>query len=234
MGLTVVQKILGAKAGCAAPLPGEILDVPVDLAIIHDNNGPITIKQFAKLPNAKVWEPSKVWFVLDHHSPAASFRAAEHYQDLKRFVREYGTNIFPLGRGVMHPTVAEEGLARPGSIVVGTDSHTVGLGALSCFATGIGSTEMAAVMATGKIWLKVPETVKVLLTGKLSKGVTAKDISLFLLNQFGPHGLNYMALELGGPLMEDLTMDERMAVAIMGLEMGTKNVFVTCDQKNIQ
>lgn len=231
MGLTVVQKILGAKAGYENPAPGQILDVPVDLALIHDNNGPITIEQFAKLPNASVWQPHKVWFVLDHHSPAASFRAAEHYQSLKRFAAHYGTNIFPVGRGVMHPTAAEEGLARPGSIIVGTDSHTVGLGALSCFATGIGSSEMAAVMATGKIWLRVPETVKITLTGKLRKGVAAKDIALFLLSQFGPHGLNYMAVELGGPLMEALTMDERIAVAIMGLEMGTKNVFVPCDEK---
>ena len=234
MGLTVVQKILGTKTGQPNPQPGEILDVPVDLALIHDNNGPITIEEFAKLPVNRVWDPSKVWFVLDHHSPAASFRAAEHYQELRHFAKQHGTNIFPLGRGVMHPVAAEEGLPRPGSIVLGTDSHTVGSGALGCFATGIGSTEMASVLATGRIWLMVPETVKVTLTGKLQNGVTAKDIALFLLNQFGPFGLNYMALELGGPLIESLSMDERLAVAIMGLEMGTKNVFVTCDDKTLQ
>lgn len=233
MGLTVVQKILGAKAGCKDPSPGQILDVPVDLALIHDNNGPITIKEFGKLPVTMVWDPDKVWFVLDHHSPASSFRAAEHYQALQKFAKQYATHIFPLGRGIMHPVAAEEGLPRPGKVVVGTDSHTVGLGALSCFATGIGSTEMAAVLATGKIWLQVPETIKISLTGKLLQGVAAKDIALFLLKQFGPHGLNYMALELGGPLIEALSIEERMAVAIMGLEMGTKSVFVPCDDKTL-
>lgn len=231
MGLTVVQKILGRKAGITNPRQGEILDVPVDLALIHDNNGPITVQEFLKLPVDQVWDPGKVWFVLDHHSPASSFRAAEHYQELRRFAKRYGAHIFPIGRGIMHPVAAEEGLARPGSVVVGTDSHTVGLGSMGCFATGIGSTEMAAVLATGKIWLKVPETVKVTLTGKLPLGTAAKDVALFLLNQFGPYGLDYMSLELGGELAESLTMDERMAIAIMGLEMGTKNVFVLCDEK---
>ncbi|MDR3564176.1 MAG: aconitase/3-isopropylmalate dehydratase large subunit family protein [Negativicutes bacterium] len=231
MGLTVVQKILGAKAGQPGPVPGQILDVPVDLAVIHDNNGPIMIEEFAKLPVQSVWDPSKVWFTLDHHSPATTFRAAEHHRALRQFAAKHGARVFPNGRGVMHPVVAEEGLARPGSVVVGTDSHTVGQGACGCFATGIGSTEMAGVLATGKVWLMVPETVKVTLTGRLGPGLAAKDIALFLLHEFGPQGLNYMALELGGPLMEELSFDERMAVAIMGLEMGAKNVFVAADEK---
>lgn len=233
LGLTAVQKILAAKTGRPVVRPGEIHDVDVDLALIHDNNGPITIEEFSRLPVNKVWDAGKVWIVLDHHSPAASFRAAGHYQELRRFAKQYGTNIFPLGRGIMHPVVAEEGLARPGGVVVGTDSHTVGAGALGCFATGIGSTEMAAVLATGKIWLMVPETVKVTLAGTLPHAVTAKDVSLFLLNKFGPYGLNYMALELDGPLMESLNVDERLSVTIMGLEMGAKNVFVSCDQKTM-
>ena len=234
MGLTVAQKILGAKAGQISPKPGEILDVPVDLALIHDNNGPITITEFSRLPAARVWDPDRVWFVLDHHSPAASFRAAEHYQQLRLFAKQHGAHIFPVGRGIMHPVAAEEGLPRPGSVVLGTDSHTVGLGAMGCFATGIGSTEMAAVLATGKIWLLVPETVKVTLTGILQAGVTAKDVSLFLLSKFGPYGLDYMSLELGGSLIESFSMDERLSVAIMGLEMGTKNVFIAYDGKTRQ
>lgn len=234
MGLTVVQKILGAKAGKKYPQPGEILDVPADLALIHDNNGPITVQEFAKLPVGRVWDPDRVWFVLDHHSPATSFRAAEHYQTLQNFAAQFGTHIFPLGRGIMHPAAAEEGLPRPGGVVLGTDSHTVGLGALGCFATGIGSTEMAAVLATGKIWLRVPETIKITLTGTLQPGVAAKDAALYLLRQFGPQGLDYMAVELGGQLMKAFSVDERMAVAIMGLEMGAKNVFVGCDEKTWQ
>ncbi len=234
MGLTVVQKILGAKAGEVSPMPGQILDVPVDLAVIHDNNGPLMIEEFAKLPVDVVWDPDKVWFVLDHHSPATTFRASEHHRALRRFAARYGARTFPTGRGVMHPVVAEEGLARPGFVVVGTDSHTVGQGVCGCFATGIGSTEMAGVLATGKVWLMVPETVKVTLTGELGPQVTAKDIALFLLHEFGPQGLNYLALELGGPLLDWLSQDERMAVAIMGLEMGAKNVFVAADEKTFQ
>lgn len=234
MGLTVVQKILGAKAGQADPVPGQILDVPVDLAVIHDNNGPIMIEEFAKLPVDGIWAPDRVWFVLDHHSPATTFRAAEHHRALRRFAARHGARVFVPGRGVMHPVVVEEGLARPGSVVVGTDSHTVGQGVCGCFASGIGSTEMAGVLATGKVWLMVPETVKVTLTGELRPQVAAKDIALFLLNEFGPQGLNYLALELGGPLVESLGVDERMAVAVMGLEMGAKNVFVAADAKALE
>lgn len=231
MGLTVAQKILGAKAGVENPVVGEILDVLVDLALIHDNNGPITIEEFSRLPGARVWNSDKVWFVLDHHSPAASFRAAEHYQQLRRFAKQHDTHVFPIGRGIMHPVAVEEGLPRPGAVVLGTDSHTVGLGAMGCFATGIGSTEMAAVLATGKIWLRVPESVKIILQGKLPANVTAKDVALFLLSEFGPYGLDYMSLELTGPLIESLEMDDRLAIAIMGLEMGAKNVFIAHDGK---
>jgi len=234
MGLTVVQKILGAKAGQPSPVPGQILDVPVDLAVIHDNNGPLMMEQFAKLQIDAVWDPEKVWFVLDHHSPATTFRAAEHHRAMREFAARYGCRVFPNGRGVMHPVIAEEGLARPGFVVAGTDSHTVGQGVCGCFATGIGSTEMAGVLATGKVWLMVPETVKVTLSGKLSPGVAVKDIALFLLHEFGPQGLNYMALELGGPLIDALSLDERMAVAIMGLEMGAKNVFVAADEETLR
>lgn len=234
MGLTVVQKILGAKAGQPNPVPGQILDVPVDLAVIHDNNGPIMIEEFVKLPVDAIWDPARVWFVLDHHSPATTFRAAEHHRALRKFAARYGARVFPNGRGVMHPVVMEEGLARPGSVVVGTDSHTVGQGVCGCFASGIGSTEMAGVLATGKVWLMVPETIKVTLTGTLKPGVAVKDIALFLLHEFGPQGLNYLALELGGSLMDSLSMDERMAVAVMGLEMGAKNVFVAADEKTLE
>lgn len=231
MGLTITEKILAAKAGLPVVKPGEILEVPVDIAFIHDNNGPIALQQFAKLHGAGVWNPDKVYFVLDHHSPSTTFRAAQHHRSIRDFAQRYGAHVIDVGRGVSHSVLAEEGIARPGMVIVGTDSHTVGLGAFGCLATGIGSTEMAAVLATGKIWLQVPETVKVILDGKLPPGVCAKDVALLILKHFGPSFLNYMAMEFEGSLLENLSIEERMAINIMGLEMGLKNALMPADQK---
>lgn len=231
MGQTITEKIIASRLGLAAVTPGEIVEVPVDLAYIHDNNAPIALKQFAKLPVTNVWDPRKIHFVLDHHSPSTTFRAAQHHTVIRDFARRQGTNIWEVGRGVSHAIMAEEGNALPGMIVVGTDSHTVGLGAFGCLATGIGSTEMAAVMATGKIWLRVPETVKVVLRGRLPAGVTAKDIALHLLRHFGPSVLNYCAVEVEGPALAGLSLDERQTVTTMGLEMGVKNILMPVDDK---
>lgn len=231
MGLTVTEKIIASKSGKKTVSPGEIHEVPVDIAFIHDNNGPITLQQFSKLTKAKVWDPNKVYFVLDHHSPSTTFRAAQHHRNIRDFAKQYGCHLIDVGRGVSHPVMAEEGVPRPGKILVGTDSHTVGLGAFGCLSTGIGSTEMASVLATGKIWMKVPETVKVVLEGKLPFGTGAKDVALFILKHFGPSFLNYMAVEFSGPLLESLTIEERMTITIMGLEMGVKNALMPVDEK---
>lgn len=231
MGLTITEKIIAAKAGAKTVSPGQIHEVPVDMAFIHDNNGPITLQQFSRLPNAKVWDPGKVYFILDHHSPSTTFRAAQHHRNIRDFAKQYGCNLIDVGRGVSHAVMAEEGIPRPGKIVVGTDSHTVGLGTFGCLSTGIGSTEMASVLATGKIWLRVPDTMKVVLEGKLPLGCCAKDVALHILKHFGPFLLNYMAVEFEGPLLEALSIEERMAITIMGLEMGVKNALMPADEK---
>ncbi|MDF2891466.1 MAG: leuC 1 [Clostridia bacterium] len=233
MGLTVTEKILADRVKKNVVKPGEIVEVPVDVAFIHDNNGPIALQQFAKLPQAKVWAPEKVYFVLDHHSPSTTFRAAQHHRNIRDFAKQFGCHIIDVGRGVSHPVLAEEGIPRPGKIIVGTDSHTVGLGAFGCLATGIGSTEMTAVLTTGRIWMRVPETVKVILKGKLSMGVCAKDVALLVLKHFGPSFLNYMTIEFDGPLLQDLSIEERMTITIMGLEMGVKNALMPVDNKLI-
>ena len=229
MGQTITEKIIARKVNLPKVEPGQILDVPVDLAYIHDNNAPITIKQFALLPNARVWDPERVHFVLDHHSPSTTIRAAQHHQSIRDFARRHKTNLWEVGRGISHSIMAEEGYAIPGIVAVGTDSHTVGIGAFGCLATGIGSTEMAAVLATGHIWLQVPETVKVILTGSMPRGLAAKDIALHLLKHFGPSFLNYAAVEVEGPFLAGLTMEERIAITIMGLEMGVKNMIMPVD-----
>ena len=233
MGLTVIEKIISFNAKKQTVVPGEIVEVPVDVAFIHDNNGPIALQQFLKLPKATVWDPKRVYFVLDHHSPSTTFRAAQHHQFIREFALKYGCNVIDVGRGVSHAVLAEEGIPHPGEIVLGTDSHTVGLGTFGCLATGIGSTEMAAVLATGKIWLKVPETIKIVLDGKLPFGVCAKDVALLILKHFGPSFLNYVAVEFAGSLLDEITIEERMAITIMCLEMGVKNALMPVDEKLI-
>ncbi len=231
MGMTITEKIIAHRTNAALVKPGEIYDVPVDVAFTHDNNAPLVMQQFSKLPGARVWDPDRIFFVLDHHSPSTSFRAAQHHSAVRDFIRRRGGHLFDVGRGVSHPVLAEEGVARPGRIIVGTDSHTVGLGAFGCLATGIGATEMAAVLATGKIWMQVPETVKVILEGKLPLGVCARDIALFLLNHFGPSFLNYRAVEFEGTLLDFLSVEERMAITVMTLESGVKNSLMPVDEK---
>ncbi|NLI91797.1 MAG: 3-isopropylmalate dehydratase large subunit [Peptococcaceae bacterium] len=231
MGLTVTEKILSYKTNRKDITPGQIIEVPVDVAFIHDNNGPIAIQQFSKLPLAKVWDSDKVYFVLDHHSPSSTIRAAQHHRNIRDFAGQYGCHLIEVGRGISHPVMAEEGIPRPGNIVVGSDSHTVGLGTFGCLATGIGSTEMAAVLATGKIWMKVPETIKIVLNGKLSPGICSKDVALLILKHFGPSFLNYMAVEFEGSLIDKLTLDERMVITVMSLEMGVKNALMPVDSR---
>ncbi|HBH12931.1 MAG: 3-isopropylmalate dehydratase large subunit [Clostridiales bacterium 38_11] len=231
MGMTITEKILSRKTGMAMVKPWQIIEVPIDVAYIHDNNAPIAIQQFAKLTNAKVWNPEKVYFILDHHSPSTTFRAAIHHRNIREFSKQYGCRVIDVGRGVSHTVMAEMGIPRPGKIIVGTDSHTVGVGTFGCLATGIGSTEMAAVLATGKIWMRVPETVKVILDGQLSHGVCAKDVALLILKHFGPSMLNYMAIEFEGSFLDTITIEERMAINIMCLEMGVKNAIMPVDEK---
>ncbi|MFZ7104693.1 MAG: 3-isopropylmalate dehydratase large subunit [Peptococcaceae bacterium] len=231
MGMTVTEKIIACAANLSQVKPGQIVQVPVDFAFIHDNNAPIAIRQFSRLPNAGIWDSSKAMFVLDHHSPSTTLRAAQHHQNIRDFARKHNIKVSEVGRGVSHPVVAEEGHARPGRIILGTDSHTVGLGTFGCLATGIGSTEMAAVLATGSIWLQVPETIKIWLAGKPGPQITPKDVSLFLLKHFGPSFLNYAAVEIAGPLIDSLDVEERMAITIMCLEMGVKNAIMPVDEK---
>jgi 3-isopropylmalate dehydratase large subunit len=229
VGLTVTEKIIAARTGRCEVKPGEIVEVPVDVAYLHDNNAPIAIEQFHRLSKARVWDPGRVFFILDHHSPASTFRASRHHRDIREFAYLYGCHIFDVGRGVSHPVMAEEGIIRPGKIIVGSDSHTVGAGTFGCLATGIGSTEMASVLATGRIWMRVPETVKIVLKGQMPFGVSAKDVALLLLRHFGPSGLNYKAVEFDGSLLKRMTIAERMTIAIMCLEMGVKNALMPID-----
>ncbi len=231
MGMTVTEKIIADKVRRDVVEPGEIYEVTADLLFIHDNNGPIALQQFGRLGVSSVWDSARIHFVLDHHSPSTTLRAAEQHRTIRDFARSRGITVFEVGRGVSHPVMAEEGRARPGMVILGTDSHSVGLGTFGCLATGIGSTEAAAVMATGQTWLQVPGTIKVNLNGELSSAISARDVALHLLKHFGPSFLNYTAIEFYGPIVHALSVEERIAINIMTLEMGVKNALMPVDER---
>lgn len=221
---TLTENILARGCGQSAVRPGEIVDVRVDMAMIHDNNAGLVIKNFRNIVDAKVWDPARVAFVIDHHSPSSTVKAVKHHKDMRSFAKENGIPLFfDCGSGISHIVMLEEGLARKGEIVVGTDSHTTGEGALGAFATGIGATEMAVVLATGKVWFMVPETVKVVLNGTMPRGIDARDIMNNVLHRFGPDGANYCAVEFHGAAADAMSTEERAMCCTLAMEMGAKN-----------
>ncbi|MDR3355484.1 MAG: 3-isopropylmalate dehydratase large subunit [Synergistaceae bacterium] len=221
---TRAVNILSSKCGRKGARPGDIVDAPVDRAMIHDNNAALVIENFGRIAGASVWSPDKAVFFIDHHSPSTSVKAVKHHSLMRRFARENGIkSFFDCGWGISHVVMIEQGLAAPGEIVVGTDSHTTGEGALGAFATGIGATEMAAVLATGRVWLKVPETVKILLNGVLPPGVYARDVMTAVLGRLGPEGANYRSVEFQGSAADAMSQDDRIVCCVMSMEMGAKN-----------
>lgn len=221
---TVTEKILARGCGKAAVRPGEIVDVRVGMAMIHDNNAGLVIKNFRNIVGAKVWDPARVVFVIDHHSPSSTVKAVKHHRASREFARENGiAKFYDCGSGISHIVMLEEGLARAGEIVVGTDSHTTGEGADGAFATGIGATEMAVVLATGTVWFMVPETVKVVLNGTMSSAIDARDVMNTVLARFGPDGANYCAVEFHGAAADAMSPEERAMCCTLAMEMGAKN-----------
>ncbi|MEO3786725.1 3-isopropylmalate dehydratase large subunit [Actinocorallia sp. B10E7] len=219
-GQTFAQRILGAKAGRPVR-PGEVVDVPVDVALTHEVLGPPTFAMFEEL-GVPVWDPDKVFVTIDHFVPAATAAQANNNRVTEEIVRRHGITHTAFYDGPSHQTLAESGMVAPGMVVVGTDSHTCTAGALGAFATGIGSTEMVGVLATGRIWFRVPEAGLVELTGRLRPGTSAKDIVLHLLGGLGVAGCRYESIEYGGPGLRELPMDERIVLANMAVELGAK------------
>ncbi|GHS85869.1 3-isopropylmalate dehydratase large subunit [Synergistales bacterium] len=204
--------------------PGEIVDAPVDRAMIHDNNAALVIENFGKITGASVWSPDKIAFFIDHHSPSTSVGAVKHHSLMRRFAHDNGiSEFFDCGHGISHVVMIEEGLAAPGEIVVGTDSHTTGEGASGAFATGIGATEMAAVLATGRVWLRVPETLKISLSGVWPNKVCARDVMTAVLGRLGPEGASYRSVEFQGSAADAMSLEDRIVCCVMSMEMGAKN-----------
>ncbi len=225
MGMTITEKILAAHAGKKEVKPGEFIEANLDLLLANDITAPLAIKEFKRLGADKVFDREKIALVPDHFTPNRDARAAEQCRLLRDFARDQKIkHYFEVGRmGIEHALLPEKGLILPGQAIIGADSHTCTYGALGAFATGVGSTDLAAAMVTGKVWLKVPESIKLIYRGKLKKWVTGKDLILYAIADLGVDGANYKSLEFRGDTITHLSMAGRLTMANMAIEAGAKN-----------
>jgi homoaconitate hydratase family protein len=233
VGKTLSEKVLGRKVGKDVQA-GEVITVSPDYVLSHDNSAAI-IQEFRKLGVGKVKAPGKIVIVLDHIVPAADEKYAQNHKSIREFVAEQGLpNFFDINAGICHQVLPEQGFALPGQVIVGSDSHTPSYGALGAFATGIGRTETACTWATDEIWLRVPETMRIDLSGRLQPGVFAKDLSLKLIGDHGAEMANYKAVEFAGPAAASFSVGSRLTLANMSAEMGAKNGYFTPDDKALE
>jgi 3-isopropylmalate/(R)-2-methylmalate dehydratase large subunit len=221
VGLTLAEAILSRKVGRPVR-PGEIVLVDLDFMMGQDGTSPLAIKVFKEMGASKVFDPSKIALVIDHSSPSPNHGVSQLHDMMRSFARETGVILYDIGEGVCHQLLPERGHVVPGDVVVGADSHTCTYGALGAFATGVGSTDLAAAMISGKTWFRVPETIKIVLNGSLPKGVFAKDIFLEIAGQLTADGATYKALEYHGDTLKELSMDARFTIANMAIEVGAK------------
>jgi len=229
--MNITEKILAKASGKKVVHPGEIVDANVDMVMVHDLTGPLAVEAFKKIGTSKVWDNKKVVVILDHQVPAESVKAAELHKTLRQFSKDQKLTFYEVGRGgICHQVMPENGHVVPGSVIVGADSHTCTYGAFGAFATGIGSTEAAAVMATGKIWFKVPSTIKVNVKGKFKKFVAPKDLILNIIGNLSVDGAIYRAAEFTGPTIKAMSIAGRMTLANMAVEMGAKNGIIAPDE----
>ncbi len=232
MGKTFAEKALGKAAGESVSA-GQVVIVEPHFCMSHDNAAPIW-GTFKKIGVDKVWKPDHLVFILDHAIPAPTDKHAENHKQIREVVKEQGIRYFydvTSKGGVCHQIMCEEGFALPGLVMVGSDSHTCTYGAFGAFSTGIGRSEMAATWATGQIWFRVPESMKITVKGKFNKGVSAKDLILKIAGDIKADGADYMSIEFHGPAIEEMSLAERMTLCNMGIEIGAKNAVCPPDQK---
>jgi len=232
--LTLAEKILAAHADKKKVSPGEFINVRVDLILANDITAPIAIREFRRIGVSKVFDPQKVVMVPDHFVPNKDIASAEQAKLMRDFCYEQGVLYFEVGQmGIEHVLLPEQGLVLPGDVVIGADSHTCTYGALGAFATGMGSTDIAAAMATGDIWMKVPSTIKFVYHGRLPKWVGGKDLILYTIGQIGVDGALYSAMEFAGEAIDSLSMDGRFTMANMAIEAGGKAGLFKVDDKTL-
>ena len=230
--MNIAEKILAAHAGKKEVSPGEFINARVDMVLSNDITAPIAIREFRRLGVARVFDPSKIVMVADHFVPNKDILSAEQAKQMREFCLEQGIKFYDVGEmGIEHVLLPEQGLVLPGDVVIGADSHTCTYGAVGAFATGMGSTDIAAAMATGDIWMKVPPTIKFVYHGRLGKWVGGKDLILYTIGQIGVDGALYSAMEFTGEAIEALPLDGRFTMANMAIEAGGKAGLFHVDNK---
>ena len=236
MGMTMTQKILAKHAGLDHVEVGQLIEAKVDMVLGNDITTPVAITEFEKAGFTQVFDKDKISIVLDHYTPCKDIKSAELCLQARNFAHKHNiTNFFDVGQmGVEHALLPEKGLCAPGEIIVGADSHTCTYGAVGAFSTGIGSTDMAAAMATGLLWFKVPAAIKVTLKGKLQPYVSGKDVILHLIGEIGVDGALYQSLEFTGEGVASLSMDDRFTISNMAIEAGGKNGIFPVDEKTME
>ena len=230
MGKTIVEKIFSLSSGKDS-YAGDIVVASIDAAMAHDGTVLLALEAFKDMGGRSVWDPSKIILVIDHVAPSSNENFARVHEAMRRFARKYGAKIYDVGSGICHQLMIESGIVRPGSLIVGADSHTCTYGALGAFSTGIGSTEMAAVFISGKLWFKVPETIRVEINGFTPPMVLPKDIILKIISVIGADGATYKALEYCGETIKNMSIDGRLTLCNMAVEMGAKTGIIEPDEK---
>lgn len=229
MGMTLVEKIISEHAGKEVHA-GELVISKVDVAAVQDGTGPLTVQEFKKLGVTKLKNPERSILFIDHAAPSPRKELSNTHMVLREFAKEYGAVLSDVGAGVCHQRLIET-FVNPGEVLVGADSHTCTSGALSAFATGMGSTDIAVAMALGKTWLKVPATFKIVVNGKFKPGICSKDLMLYFIGMIGADGATYKALEFHGETIENMSMSERFTLANMAVEAGAKCGLFIADNK---
>ena len=231
MGKTFAEKALARAAGLQTTIAGQVVDARPDVVLSHDNTAAIA-KIFRSIGLQRVAIAERLVVTLDHAVPAPTPQHARNHAEVRAFVQEQGIrHFFEVGRGICHQVITEEALILPGQLIIGADSHTTHFGALGAFGVGVGRTEVAALWATGELWLRVPESIKIVVTGALGKGISAKDFCLHLIGQLGAEGGRYQSIEFSGAAIDSLSLDSRMVIPNMMAEFGAKNAYLAPDEK---
>jgi 3-isopropylmalate/(R)-2-methylmalate dehydratase large subunit len=231
--MTIAEKILARASGREKVSPNEIVMAKVDVAMSHEN-ADVVLRSFRDIGVKKVWDNEKIVILFDHRIPAESEKSAATHKRLRAFVKEQNIKYFyDMKEGICHQILPEFGHCRPGEVLVGTDSHTTTHGAFGTFATGIGATEMAGVWATGELWLKVPESIKISVSGSFKDYVSAKDLILHIIGVLGSDGANYNAVEFHGETIRNMSIASRMVLSNLSMEMGAKVAFIISDEKTV-
>lgn len=236
MGMTITEKILAAHCGKNSVTPGELINAKVDIALGNDITAPIAIDVFEKSGAKTVFDKDRIALISDHFTPNKDIKSAQQAKQLREFSHKHQiTHYFEQGRvGIEHVLLPEKGIVLPGDLIIGADSHTCTYGALGAFSTGVGSTDLAAVMITGEAWFKVPESIKFIYNGQLNEFVSGKDLILYTIGMIGVDGARYMAMEFTGETISELSMDNRFTMANMAIEAGAKNGIFEPDDKTKQ